>query len=77
MTPTTTAVNAHTERTLPKLLLSVEEAADTLSIGRTTMYALIKEGSVKTVQIGNRRVVPFGSLETYVAELHTMTWGES
>jgi excisionase family DNA binding protein len=77
MTPTSATVNAHTVRELPKLLLTVEEAAETLTIGRTTMFALIKDGSVRSVRIGARRLVPFASLESFVAELNTATWGES
>ncbi|MGH3432398.1 MAG: helix-turn-helix domain-containing protein, partial [Thermocrispum sp.] len=32
----------------PRVLLTVEDAAQRLSIGRTTMYALIRDGHVRT-----------------------------
>ena len=35
-----------------RLLLTVEEAAERLGIGRTLMYTLVKEGEVESVQIG-------------------------
>ena len=77
MTPSAPTVNAHAAQEIPKLLLSVEEAAETLTIGRTTMFALIKKGSVETVQIGTRRLVPYESLRTFVTGLRDMTFGES
>jgi excisionase family DNA binding protein len=39
-----------------RVLLTVEAAAKQLSIGRTTMYALIKAGHIATVRIGQLRL---------------------
>jgi excisionase family DNA binding protein len=50
-------------------LLTVEAAADHLSIGRTTMYALLKNGDVTSVRIGRLRRVPAEALATYTARL--------
>jgi excisionase family DNA binding protein len=59
--------------TLPKLLLTVEEAAERLGVGRTTMYALIKTGAVESVPVGGRlRRIPPDALETYIANLREM-----
>jgi excisionase family DNA binding protein len=33
------------------LLLTVEEAAEQLGIGRTLMYTLVKQGAVESVQV--------------------------
>jgi len=55
--------------TTPRTLLSVEAAADQLSIGRTTMYALIKAGHITTVRIGRLRRVPAEALVAYTARL--------
>jgi excisionase family DNA binding protein len=52
-----------------KLLLTVEEAATTLSIGRSMMYTLVREGRVFTVKIGRARRVPYWALEQFVAQL--------
>lgn len=53
------------------LLLTVEEAAARLRIGRSTVYELIRTGELETVQIGrSRRVVP-ESVADYVGRLRT------
>ncbi|TQS43748.1 helix-turn-helix domain-containing protein [Cryptosporangium phraense] len=53
------------------LVLTVEEAAARLRVGRTTMYGLIASGAVETVTIGRLRRVPTASLHTYVEGLRT------
>jgi excisionase family DNA binding protein len=39
------------------ILLSIEKAAEVLSIGRSKTYQLISEGRLLTVNIGRRRLV--------------------
>jgi len=51
------------------LLLTVEEAADRLHIGRTLMYGLVSSGAVKSVTIGRLRRVPAECLEQYISAL--------
>ena len=48
-------MNANTQNTVAetKRTYTVEEIAKLLSIGRTTAYALVKEGHFKTVRIGS------------------------
>jgi excisionase family DNA binding protein len=53
-------------------LLTVEEAARRLSIGRTTMYALVKDGQIKSVRIGRLRRIPTETLTAYTARLIAM-----
>ena len=55
----------------PADLLTVEEAARRLRIGRTTMYALISAGTVESVTIGRRRLVPPECVTAYVAGLRS------
>jgi excisionase family DNA binding protein len=50
-------------------LLTVEGAALWLSIGRTTMYALLKDGRLNSVQIGRLRRIPTKALTAYTARL--------
>jgi excisionase family DNA binding protein len=50
-------------------LLTVEEAAQRLSIGRTTMYALLKDGQINSVRIGRLRRIPGDALTVYTARL--------
>ena len=52
-----------------RTLLSVEAAATQLSIGRTTMYALLKNGDVASIRIGRLRRVPAEALTTYTTRL--------
>ena len=54
-----------------RLLLTVEEAADQLGIGRTLMYALVKDGRVESVQIGRLRRIPSDALPRYLEQLRT------
>lgn len=53
----------------PRLLLTVEEAAQSLGIGRTTMYGLIKAGQISSVRIGQLRRVPANAVAAYVDQL--------
>jgi excisionase family DNA binding protein len=53
------------------VLLTVEEAAQRLSIGRTTMYSLVSTGAIQTVTIGRLRRVPSECIEEYVLNLRT------
>jgi excisionase family DNA binding protein len=50
-----------------KLLLTVEEAARALSVGRTVMWELVMRRQVKSVKVGRSRRVPVAALEEFVA----------
>jgi excisionase family DNA binding protein len=52
-----------------RLLLTVEEAADCLGVGRTYMFQLIGQGAVPSVRVGKLRRVKPEDLEAYVASL--------
>ena len=58
-----------------RLVLTVEEAAECLGIGRTLMYALITTGEVESVHIGRLRRVPADALERYVSTLRRLPPG--
>ncbi len=50
--------------TLPeRQTLSVEEAATLLGIGRTTAYAAVRSGTIPSVRIHRRVVVPRAAIE--------------
>ncbi len=51
------------------LLLTVEEAAERLRLGRTLVYRLISSGQLESVTVGRLRRVPTGCLAEYVARL--------
>jgi excisionase family DNA binding protein len=52
-----------------RLLLTVDQAADRLSLGRTSMYSLINSGTVPSVKIGRSRRVRAEDLEAYITSL--------
>jgi len=52
-----------------QLLLSIEDAARVLAIGRTSMYRLIAQGEVEVVHIGSRCLVKASSLARFVDQL--------
>ncbi|MEU7741933.1 helix-turn-helix domain-containing protein [Nonomuraea sp. NPDC049158] len=55
--------------TLP-LLLTVEEVAEQLHIGRTKAFAMVKSGEIESVMIGERgRRVPREAVIEYIARL--------
>jgi excisionase family DNA binding protein len=58
-----------TVRTDDRLLLTVEEAADRLGIGRSLMYELIGRGQIASIRVGRLRRVPLESLTDYVAAM--------
>lgn len=49
-------------------LLSVEQAAEYLSVSRTLAYELLASGDLDSVHIGSRRLVPVVSLVRFIAE---------
>lgn len=50
-----------------KLLVSVEEAAQMLSIGRSLVYKLVSSKQVQSVKIGRTRRIPVFALEAFIA----------
>jgi excisionase family DNA binding protein len=52
-----------------RLLLTVDEAADRLGLGRTKVYDLLRRGQLTSVRIGTARRVPAVALEEYVERL--------
>jgi excisionase family DNA binding protein len=52
-----------------RLLLTPEEAANVLRIGRTTVYALIKSGKLRPVHIGRSCRISKAEVERYVRRL--------
>ncbi len=51
------------------LVLTIEEAAHRLGIGRTLMYALVTSGEIESVTIGRLRRIPADCLTEYVNRL--------
>lgn len=58
----------HFAKEMPRLL-AIKQAIYELGIGRTGIYELIKDGKLKTVTIGRRRLVRIESIEEFIAGL--------
>ena len=55
--------------TADPLLLTPEEAATVLRLGRTTVYALMKAGELRPVHIGRSCRISHAELERFVSRL--------
>ena len=53
---------------MDKLAYSINETAKALSLGRTSVYALISDGRLETFKFGRRRLVKAESLRLFVEE---------
>lgn len=56
------------ENTPPRLVLTVEETAEALTVSVRTVERLIASGKLPSRKIGWRRVVPIAALERFLAE---------
>lgn len=67
------AMNGASQRTErpPRLLLTVEEAAERIGICRSNMFKLIRHGDVESVKVGRLRRVTPAALEDFVRRLST------
>jgi excisionase family DNA binding protein len=52
-------------------LLSIKQACRLLGLSRTTLYALLASGELRSVSIGRRRFVPSDAIEEFIAALPT------
>jgi excisionase family DNA binding protein len=52
-----------------RVLLTVEQAAERLSIGRTSMFKLLKTKQIASVLVGQLRRVPASEIDAYVERL--------
>jgi len=52
----------------PKLLLTVDEAADVLSLGRTYVYHLVMCNKIASVKLGRKRRIPVSALHDFISQ---------
>lgn len=50
----------------PDRLLSIDECAAALGIGRTALYAELMSGSLQSLKVGRRRLIPASAIATYI-----------
>ena len=59
---------------MDKLLVSVEEAAELLGVGRSTVYDLMRTGEISSVLVRRCRRIPMDALRAYLRTLQSQTW---
>lgn len=52
--------------TRERLAYSIADACAALSLGKTTVYALIGEGKLRTRKVGGRTLIPAASLHAFI-----------
>lgn len=52
----------------PDRLLSIDEAAATLGLGRTATYGELQAGRLRSVKVGRRRLIPAAAVAEFIAE---------
>jgi excisionase family DNA binding protein len=65
--PTATEAQDAAATAAPPLLLTIEQAAERLTIGRCTMQQLLLDGEVRSFKIGKLRRIPPEALDEYIA----------
>ncbi|HEV2343587.1 MAG TPA: helix-turn-helix domain-containing protein [Actinocrinis sp.] len=64
-----TSPNTTPPRGTPRIMLTAEQTAAELNIGRTTVYALIKSGELRSLLIGRLRRIPLDEIQAYTTRL--------
>lgn len=52
---------------IEKVGYSIEEAAQSLGVGRTTVYDLMNSGDLESVKVGRRRIIPVDAVGAFLA----------
>jgi excisionase family DNA binding protein len=55
-----------------RIVLTVEEAAERLGVGRTLLYALVRSGDIESIAIGRLRRIPLDALDEFVSRLRAV-----
>ena len=51
------------------MLFTVEQVAQILGIGRSTVFQLIKNDQIESIRLGRSRRIPVDAMQNYVNEL--------
>lgn len=69
-------VTSDVRTTIKHDVLTVQEAATTLRIGRTTMYRLIKSGAINSIKIGKKILIPAIYLQRFIEERSNLCYNQ-
>lgn len=50
-------------------VLNVEESCKAMKMGKKRMYEMLRQGTIKSIKIGNKYLVPKVFLEDYINEI--------
>ena len=53
--------------TVERLAFRVEEAAEALGLGRDSVFKLLREGRLRSVMVGSRRLIPVAAVHEFLA----------
>ena len=51
------------------LLLTINQVAAMLNLGRTKTYEIVRSGKIKSVKVGSRRLIPRQDVERFVEDI--------
>lgn len=57
--------------TTPPIAVSPDEAARLAGIGRTSLYAALAKGDLKSIKIGTRRLIKIEAIHEWLASYQT------
>ncbi len=63
--------NEERSPTQVRMLLTAEQAAQSLAIGRTKVFELIRSGELESIRIGSSRRIPIDAIESFVFRLRS------
>jgi len=58
-----------------RLAVRVEEAAEMLGLGRSTVFELLKDGSLASIKVGKRRLIPIQEITAFIGRCASTTKG--
>jgi excisionase family DNA binding protein len=51
------------------ILYTVEEVADILNIGRSTVFKLMKQNRIESIRLGRSRRIPLDAIQGFIEDL--------
>jgi excisionase family DNA binding protein len=69
-------VDSHGPSPDGKVLLSVEEAASAMSLGRSFIYELVMRKEIASIKVGRMRRIPMTALQDFVERQLLLVEGE-
>jgi excisionase family DNA binding protein len=53
---------------ISKKLLTINEAASALGLGRSLIYTLVAKGELKSIKIGRARRIPLSAIDEFIEQ---------